>query len=637
MAVSYDVVTTSTTAEVTFYRMWADGYSSDKSIYVYLGNRLVENVDVDFTWVTDWTYTYTGLDSDTYYDFSIDVYTDEGDGWRFRYTVSGDFTTESGGGGGGDDPYFAAEGDGSAGTIYVEVINSREIPSSARFYFTIDSGSYNDWYYGIADYKTFTGVPSGTYTVRAVYEYNGRDYTIYASNGRDDYITVELDGGGGGSWTLEPIRIGYVSDSFDYPHEGSTSIQAEHLYRMELSFTRDAEVTFSSLGSADMVGWLSDYDQTTWGNNSSGWPDINVPDDYLIRDDDSGTGSNFSMEYSCVAYHTYYLWYRTYGGSAYSDRVTISVSMESAPSQQWNYTSITGIFDISGVETKRAYYDSTGTPKAGEFFPVSFSNNVNVTISVPSSEDVDLFVTDGNYSYDTSTGYPFDSRGSPATESSTHTFDATSGQYYYVWVKGHSASAYGSVTVTIAPEDQPSSWTRVFMGDVNVSDSTRSEPLTIRAYETYAYRVKFSIAGVPRIYSTGNVDVIAYFSDTNYSINPDTGVPVVSAGGSMKTWDDASSSNRNFDSDTATEQNKPNVMAGDWYYLWVKVYSASYATGPIVIYFVPPTPAPTGTNIWIYTGSGSSSGYARVARCWEFNGSSWVQVTKPWLYTNTWE
>lgn len=428
------------------------------------------------------------------------------------------------------------------------------------------------------------------------------------------------EGGGGGSWSYDEYSAVTMDDgdSFYYSTgalgEYTTSIRP---FYVSTSGTVTIETRYSA--AEDIVAFIT----TSFSfDDETGDPTTDI----VVSD--TGRTGDFYLSFSANNSTLYYLYVRTYTGEGSTESFSADLTIQETPAEEWRYNEIAGLQNISATTTKTVFFTSL----RGSYFSVTFSSTGTATISIPSSADADLFVTDGMYSYNSSTGYPYDSGYNPAVSMVSHTINVSAGSYYYVWLKGYSSSSSGSVVITFEPQAQPSGWTRVYEGDVDVVDSTRSEPLTIRAYETYAYRVRFSTAGTPRIYSTGNVDVIAYFSDTNYSINPDTGVPIAPSSSAMKVWDDASSGNSNFDSD----RDSPTVASDTWYYLWVKVYSASYATGPIVIYFVPPTPAPTGTNIWIYTGSGSSSGYARVARCWVFNGSLWVQVTKPWLYTNTW-
>jgi len=119
-----------------------------------------------------------------------------------------------------------------------------------------------------------------------------------------------------------------VSSSFTYPYPNGFS--AYTLYRMSITFTQNVNVTFSTSGNADTRCWLSDYTQTTWTNG--------VPDNYLDDDDDSGSGNNFSLTYSCVANQVYYLWYRTWSADGDSSYITLSVDISSTPTVYPTYT-----------------------------------------------------------------------------------------------------------------------------------------------------------------------------------------------------------------------------------------------------------------------------------------------------------
>lgn len=597
MAVSYDIETASNYADIIIHGMSTLG-ANNISLRIFLNNSFVEWVeDIDTTWLLDYTYTYGGLDPDTSYSFEIEF-------WDYRTVVdsiSGRFTTESGGGG-GDEPYFDAWAESNT-NIYVNAYDLRYVDYD-RVYYEIDSGSYSDSYTGLGSH-TFENVPNGEYTVRAYYIYRNSYYQIYTEQGYS-YITVSIGGGGGGSWQLYEERAGTVSSSFDFPY--NNGFEGMTLYRMSITFSQNVTVTFSTSGSADTIGWLSEYNQTGWDDTTG------RPTDYVAYDDDSGSGSNFEFSYTCTAGYVYYLWYRTYGEGGYvGSTITLSVNL-GAPAQQWSYDGVSGYSSLSSEVQKSISLSSM----VGQYFGVSFRDAGTATISAPSGANIDLFVTDANYGFDTSDGYPFDYGGGKASSSLSHNINVTAGTTYYVWVKGATSSIYGNVTITITPYSAPTGWEEVYVGDVNVTTTDRSFNRSCATMKVYRYNVRYSTGGTVRIYSTGatsSSDVIAYWGTSNNGINTSTGAPTSYS----NVWDD-DGSDRNFNSGEIT------VAANTTYYLWVRCYRDD-TTAQITIYFTAPA-ADTG-GVWIYTSSGW-----RKATPYIYTSSGWRKAT-PYVYTSS--
>lgn len=521
---------------------------------------------------------------------------------QFNFTVDG-------GGGGGNDPFYTAQGDDQNGAIDIWVSNYTDLSYDTFVYYIKQYGSdYLPPYETSAPYHTFGPLEDGDYTISVSYYYNGNEYYLPNQSGATitDITISGGGGGGGGDWQLYEERAGTVSSSFDFPY--NNGFEGMTLYRMSITFSQNVTVTFSTSGSADTIGWLSEYNQTGWDDTTG------RPTDYVASDDDSGSGSNFEFSYTCTAGNVYYLWYRTYGeGGFVGSTITLSVNL-GAPAQQWSYDGVSGYSSLSSEVQKSISLSSM----VGQYFGVSFRDAGTATISAPSGSNIDLFVTDANYSFDTSDGYPFDYGGGKASSSLSHNINVTAGMTYYVWVKGATSSTYGDVTITITPYSAPTGWEEVYVGDVNVTTTDRSFNRSCATMKTYRYNVRYSTAGTVRIYSTGatsSSDVIAYWGTSNNGINTSTGVPTSYS----NVWDD-DGSDRNFNSGEIT------VAANTTYYLWVRCYRDD-TTAQITIYFTAPA-ADTG-RVWIYTSSGW-----RKATPYIYNGSSWIKTT-PYVYTSS--
>jgi len=555
-------------------------------------------------------YTYTGLDPDTAYSYRVSIAyrTSIGHFEEEEWGIDGGFTTESGGS--TDNPFY--DFNYIDGNDYVTVYVSNSAGYYIRYTLEDDAGNTifdsDDYFRTQNTSQVISNLVSGTkYWIRVGYS-STRTGSVTWMDGPTGgtWASFTATGGGGGSWQLYEERAGTVSSSFDFPY--NNGFEGMTLYRMSITFSQNVTVTFSTSGSADTIGWLSEYNQTGWDDTTG------RPTDYVASDDDSGSGSNFEFSYTCTSGYVYYLWYRTYGeGGFVGNTITLSVNL-GTPAQQWSYDGVSGYSSLSSEVQKSVSLSSM----VGQYFGVSFRDTGTATISAPSGANIDLFVTDANYGFDTSDGYPFDYGGGKASSSLSHNINVTAGTTYYVWVKGATSSMYGNVTITITPYSAPTGWEEIYVGDVNVTTTDRSLNRSLATKKTYRYNVRFSTQGTVRIYSTGatsSSDVIAYWGTSSNGIDTSTGVPATY----NNVWDD-DGSDRNFNSGEIT------VAANTTYYLWVRCYRDD-TTAQITIYITAPV-SDTG-KVWIYTGSSWIQATPYI-----YNGSSWVKVT-PYVYTSS--
>lgn len=160
----------------------------------------------------------------------------------------------------------------------------------------------------------------------------------------------------------------------------------------------------------------------------------------------------------------------------------------------------------------------------------------------------------------------------------------------------------GSATVTVTAAEEDPTWTLSTYAWGTISELDYAS-YSFSTYQLKRSSMKFETSGTATFYSTGNVDTIAYLSTTT-GYDDSTGVPT-----SYLVSDDDSGSESNF---SITY----NVTAGTTYYLWVRLYDGS-ETGSVYVYVNPPV--------------------VQNAKCYIFNGSTWVSAT-PYIFNGSqWE
>jgi len=184
---------TDTTASIEISGL--NTYWFQKQAYFYYGEISYRpNPDVKTFVVPEsgiYQYTYTGLSPNTSYIFAVDVYYMQSGEYVREAELEGSFSTTGGGGGG--NPHFNAYDTGS--NIYVYAYDLQGV-SYDYIYYSIASTSHSESHVVNSGPYTFENVPSGTYTVEALYVYNNVSHRIYTPGG-SSYVTVTVSGGGG--------------------------------------------------------------------------------------------------------------------------------------------------------------------------------------------------------------------------------------------------------------------------------------------------------------------------------------------------------------------------------------------------------------------------------------------------------
>lgn len=624
MAVSYDVTTTSSTAEVTIYNIYTipqSGYTI--TLQIFLNNNFVEWVeDIDISWLINYNYVYTNLSPNTTYSFDIDFWEDR----TVVDTIHGTFTTESSGGGGGVDAYWDYTYTNSSVTIDVHNASGYYVSYYLRdrtngitvFDGEID-GRVWDKFYTISNLSSNTNYR--LYVSLSEYSSGGSLIDIYSSDDNlyEDFTTGGGGGGGGeDQWNLSYRGEFYPSTSMTL-ETLSGGIAEKTVYLYWLYFNDNATVTFFTSGSGDTIGYLSANNQDSFDYDNG------VPYYSITDDDDSGDNRNFSItNYNVTANTGYYLWVKTYQGSEYSGSVSVSITMSGGSSTQWDYVNY-NLGSISSADT-RSY---SITPYYLNRILFSPTTSGTLQVSSTGSTDVIAYLT-ANTGFDVDTGIPtadaspITITGDTGTSGVNMNFSAsvTANTTYYLWVRGYSTSDSGTTQVTISP---PAAWgVSTVSGGNNLNQTLMLE--TVNLYAKTLTRIQFSIrkAGSVRFYSTGQSNVQVYLS-TSTGYNNSTGVP---NSGTITLSGNTGTSTNNFDC-TAT------LSTGTTYYLWVRGVLES-TSGSICVVIVPPTGGSVSGNGQTYIYSyGSWLEATPYIFVWNYNtnSGSWVEAT-PGIYVN---
>lgn len=521
MAVSYDISTTSTTAEITFHGMYSDGYSQYKMLQIWLDNSFIEwTEELDFAWITDYTYTYTGLSPNTSYNFEVAVYTDEGGGWRERYSITGSFTTESGGGG-GDNPYFDALIQGGT-DIYVVVRNPPHDLRSVSY--GIWSDSYNDSFDSSGGSHTFKNLPDGEYRVTASYiDDYGDVHILYSEDGyRAIFLTIG-GGGGGENWRYtETSVIWDISSTTLAPYNLSQGIG--QYFGITFARSGTAVIDVPSGANVDLFYTESDYGY----DPSDGYP-------YTSSSRDKAESRHYH-QFEVVSNTLYYVWIK---GSTTSvdggSNITISISDSGG---NWSYSSATAVTAASGTTWKQISLSS----RVGQYFQLNFLNSGTAIVEAPATANVHLFVTDGYYNYDPYDGFPYESSGGEKAESNyAFTLNVTSGSTYYVWVKGYDSSISGNYSIGISVSGGGGSW-RYDRDDVQYEhtnvDTEFFEYVTLDRRVGSYFAVDFKYTNTVTFAFDGSYNAYLYVTAGINGYNPTTGEPsgaITGSGGTSLT------------------------------------------------------------------------------------------------------
>lgn len=421
------------------------------------------------------------------------------------------------------------------------------------------------------DFHVFEDLSDGTYRVWVAYEDGYRPTgelrlrSLRTAGGSDN---VDIQISASTTWSLHPgpgsEDLGTVSLPYTMPAFSGLAVKT--LYRYKMQFNAAGTVRFYSSGGADLYGYVSDaVTQTTW-DMSTGTP-LTV----MAKDDNSGTNLNFKIECYCQANHAYYIWFKNKDGTAYSGSVTITFERAATG---WTYNDNYQSHSIVSARTTQSIKLEEYT---GGRFMVSFAGSGTAHFESSRSDAV-VYITDGLYGFDTSTGVPYTQSGGSASGQQYNTYtveastDSSNPIWYYVWVKGTTSSNTNTITVTITPPAAVGQWTEVAMDVIAVGEDTVSKDFIIDVRHTYRYEVSFNTSGTAHFYSEGTINVVAYIGGSNNGIDPSNGVPV----SKYEAWGTAT---LNYDATYG-------VTAGTKYYVYVKGKDGG-VSGSITIYFTP--------------------------------------------------
>ncbi len=167
----------------------------------------------------------------------------------------------------------------------------------------------------------------------------GVEYNIYVrgySGGETGAVTLFVTE----PWNINSSSYGTLSAE----KSESVSLKACTLYCRSMYFANSGTVTISTTGSVDTRGWLG---------TTSQW-DRGEPTSYIASDDDSGSGSNFSMSFDVEAGRLYYVWFRGYD-AGYTGSITLKITPPAEkvrPSNfSWTYIKTQGgSFNLTATE-----------------------------------------------------------------------------------------------------------------------------------------------------------------------------------------------------------------------------------------------------------------------------------------------
>lgn len=305
---SYDIQQSSNSVDIIINGL--RGASGDPVVHLrtWLNNSFVQWVeDIDTSWIVNYTYTYTGLSSNTSYSFQIEIWS----GSTVIDSFSGSFTT-TGGGGGGTTPTYTVSTSGS--TVYINILNADL--SYNRIYTWL-----NDSYGGRVDYHSlsntdndsYTGLADGTYSITVEYKDDNTDW-INLKNDQTGQENTQFTIGGGptptGDWSY-PTTPFLIISSNSTPIANSYSFNAKQGIFFTFYFQQSGTI---SVYSSSPSGGLTSY----FGPSDTGF--------------DPSNGQPYSYDYYYNGAFTY-----SYTGNQ-GDRVYLWVTRDSSRSFTLNVT-----------------------------------------------------------------------------------------------------------------------------------------------------------------------------------------------------------------------------------------------------------------------------------------------------------
>lgn len=173
-------------------------------------------------------------------------------------------------------------------------------------------------------------------------------------------------------WTLDPdepdepdepswTRYTRSAGTIESDYERSIDLDEYELYRFSVSFSNSGTATFYTTGSVDTYGYLG---------TTSGWDsDSGTPSSYIARNDDGGSGSNFSISYDVIADTTYYVWVRGFDGTD-TGSVVLHITAPTPTVDKWVWSFSIGdslSVDSHGVHPMTATEWNNFTTRINEF------------------------------------------------------------------------------------------------------------------------------------------------------------------------------------------------------------------------------------------------------------------------------
>lgn len=274
---------------------------------------------------------------------------------------------------------------------------------------------------------------SFTYTVK-----KGTPYYLWArrkSKTENPNFTITIDTGIEEPWGMTTTSLGTLSENFSASYSNNTG----WVRRFQIKFSQSGTATFYTIGDADTFGYLSTSAEF---DSSAGAPEV-----FLLKDDDSGAGFNFSISYNVTAETTYYVWVRGYDRDSSAINYTFCVT---APVT----TLIWQMEDIdSNLNMEKTYSTAVASLSTKESFlyryTFSFKSSGSATFQITTSSGKIYLTTSQNF--DSSTGIPENSLVSQTGEVS-FTYTVTAGTVYYLWVRGTDiGTALGGYSLVITP------------------------------------------------------------------------------------------------------------------------------------------------------------------------------------------
>ena len=569
---SYDIQQSSNSVDIIINGL--RGISGDPVVHLrtWLNNSFVQWVeDIDTSWILNYTYTYTGLSSNTSYSFQIEIWS----GSTVIDSFSGSFTT-TGGGGGGTTPTYTVNTSGS--TVYINILNADL--SYNRIYTWL-----NDSYGGRVDYHSlsntdndsYTGLADGTYSIAVEYKDDNTDW-INLKNDQTGQENTQFTIGGSptptGDWSY-PTTPTLIISSNSTPIENPYSFNAKQGIFFTFYFQQSGTI---SVYSSYPSGGLTSY----FGPSDTGF--------------DPSNGQPYSYDYYYNGAFTY-----SYTGNQ-GDRVYLWVTRDSSRSFTLNVT-----FSSQPIDTPT--------------YTAQVVNNNQIQIDVSNAGDYYLCYRISLWDDQSQQKFIYD-----YTKNISVTSGSLDSNTDYAVKVGYASERYGTITwlesqkVTIGGSNF---YTQI--SGITVSNMNVSKPISFSANTGVIVPITISYSGIITVYTeragSTNMDDFAYLT-TSTNVNYSSDGTLDTASPYFIKSDDDSHGNYQF------QMTIDNTNVGtNTYYLWIKGYNGS-AINTILYATIS-----SGSYVYIYDGSTwrQAVPYIYDGSTWReaipyvYNGSTWQE------------